>query len=60
MARRYQALPDRNRSQTWRVVDTQTGNVILSDYPGYYAREVARECNVNPNCVWLKQPMNPA
>jgi hypothetical protein len=55
MPRRYQAQPDRNRSQTWRVVDTQTGRVILRDYPGYYAKEVARDCNADPQCGWLRK-----
>ncbi len=52
---RYKAIPDRNRRQTWQVVDTQTSRVILRDQPGFYAKDVARDCNADPQSIWLRE-----
>ncbi len=54
MTKTYKAIPDRNHRHTWTVVEVATGRVILKDYPGYYAKEVARDCNADPSSCWLR------
>jgi len=54
MAKLYKAIPDLNHRQTWSVQEVSTGRIILKDYPGYYAKEVARDVNVDPHSIWLR------
>jgi hypothetical protein len=54
MTKPYKAIPDRNRRHTWTVVEVATGRIILQDHPGYYAKEVAHDCNTDPRSCWLR------
>jgi hypothetical protein len=51
---RYAAQADRNHRNTWKVIDRDTGRVILADVPGFYAKDVARDCNADAACIWLR------